>query len=289
MQSIAQDIQQWATTHYLPFGISPMALPQEIASKLSSFPQPPFAPAPIEERLSPKALHWGKSVLVFLFPYYQKSEPSNVSQYAQCLDYHHVVSSYLKEVEERLIRHVPTAKMAIQVDSTPLWERYMAWRAGLGVIGKNHCLIHPTYGSYCFIGSIVTDLDLPTSTPLSGSCMNCHACLRTCPGSCLGEKEDFRLCRSYLTQKKGDLAETEAAVLRQSPLIFGCDSCQTCCPHNRHIPNTPIPEFQSPRKGYITKEELESLSNREFSLYYKPFSLGWRGKKVLLRNLLILE
>ncbi len=96
---------------------------------------------------------------------------------------------------------------------------------------------------------------------------------------------DYHLCKSYLTQKKEPLTDREMEVIARTPLIFGCDECQRVCPHNKGVPITPIVEFRQNRLTMLRKEDIESLTNRQFRTTYgnRPFS--WRGKKILLRNL----
>ena len=160
----------------------------------------------------------------------------------------------------------------------------MAYLAGLGFYGWNQTFINPTWGSYTVIGTIMTTLELSPSVPLAQSCLQCGACLRACPGKALqGDHLDYRTCKSYLTQCKGELSEEEERIIGKTPLIFGCDVCQEVCPHNLDIPMTPIPEFQQVT-SYIEVEELEGMTNKEFKAKYGHKAWVWRGKKVLLRN-----
>ena len=165
----------------------------------------------------------------------------------------------------------------------------MAYLAGLGFYGKNNCFISPKWGSYVVIGTILTTLELEPNTPLTQSCMGCNRCITACLGQCLGHDEfKFDTCKSYLTQKKGELTSEEEHIIAKTPLVFGCDVCQEVCPHNKDIPTTPIPEFQSV-EPYIDIDELDSLTNKEFKAKYGPRAFSWRGKKILMRNQEIIE
>ena len=181
------------------------------------------------------------------------------------------------------------AQFSIHCDTSPLADRYMAYLAGLGFYGKNNCFISPKWGSYVVIGTILTTLELEPNTPLTQSCIGCNRCITACLGQCLGHDEfKFDTCKSYLTQKKGELTSEEEHIIAKTPLVFGCDVCQEVCPHNKDIPTTPIPEFQSV-EPYIDIDELDSLTNKEFKAKYGHRAFSWRGKKILMRNQEIIE
>ena len=165
----------------------------------------------------------------------------------------------------------------------------MAYLAGLGFYGKNNCFINPKWGSYVVIGTILTTLELKPNTPLEQSCMGCNRCITACLGQCLGH-DDFKYntCKSFLTQKKGELTDEEENILAKTPLVFGCDVCQEVCPHNKDIPTTPIPEFQQ-IEPYVNIDELEALTNKEFKAKYGRRAFSWRGKKILMRNQEIID
>lgn len=226
-----------------------------------------------------------KSIIVYLAPYYNGIEPENISMYATGEDYHYVCKKISSEVgsllSEQGYNHISFA------DSGPLLERKLAYAAGLGIIGDNGFLINEKYGSYTFIGYIITDLELPASEPIDKSCERCGACYKSCPGKALSENgfEETK-CLSYITQKKGKLTETEKALIKNTGCIWGCDICQKCCPLNKNIEVTPIDEFN---KNLILCIKNEYLSNNEFKEKYKNRAFTWRGKPVIYRNLSILD
>lgn len=183
----------------------------------------------------------------------------------------------------------PSAQFSIHCDTSSLADRYMAYLAGLGFYGKNNCFISPKWGSYVVIGTILTTLEFEPNTPLEQSCMSCNRCITACLGQCLGHEEfKYDTCKSYLTQKKGELTDREQHIIAKTPLVFGCDVCQEVCPHNQGIPATPIPEFQRV-EPYIDINELETLTNKEFKAKYGNRAFSWRGKKILMRNQNIIE
>ena len=272
------------------FGVASWPLPENAKSILYESNPCPFTAANVEERLLGTSLFTPKSAIVCLFPYYvEHKDPSNLSRYTWATDYHLVINEYLKKLIEKLQIMNTDAQFSIHCDTSPLADRYMAYLAGLGFYGKNNCFISPKWGSYVVIGTILTTLELEPDTPLTQSCMGCNRCITACLGQCLGHDEfKFDTCKSYLTQKKGELTSEEEHIIAKTPLVFGCDVCQEVCPHNKDIPTTPIPEFQSV-EPYIDIEELDSLTNKEFKAKYGHRAFSWRGKKILIRNQEIIE
>ena len=272
------------------FGVASWPLPENAKSILYESNPCPFTAANVEERLLGTSLFTPKSAIVCLFPYYvEHKDPSNLSRYTWATDYHLVINEYLKKLIEKLQIMNTDAQFSIHCDTSPLADRYMAYLAGLGFYGKNNCFISPKWGSYVVIGTILTTLELEPDTPLTQSCMECNRCITACLGQCLGHDEfKFDTCKSYLTQKKGELTSEEEHIIAKTPLVFGCDVCQEVCPHNKDISTTPIPEFQSV-EPYIDRDELDSLTNKEFKAKYGHRAFSWRGKKILIRNQEIIE
>lgn len=220
-----------------------------------------------------------QSVAVFLIPYSVGQKTTNLSVYAQVRDYH----LYARELSERLQLFLAQkgyeGKCRVCADTSPFAERDAALKAGLGVLGKNGLMIHPQYGSYCFIGeALLTEAIRPEPARDIQSCQGCGACLRACPTGAV-ELADRSRCLSEITQKK-HLTEEEWELLSQAECKWGCDICQSVCPENKNAIPTPIPFFQ---KDLIDRldQEILSLSEREWN--ERAFS--WRGRAVLKRNL----
>ena len=225
--------------------------------------------------------------VVMLFPYYTGKEcNSNISVYAYSEDYHIIVKKYLEKVAQ-FIKNQGDFKTEIYVDVSPNNDIMLAYSAGLGVIGKNGLLINDKYGTFHFIGYVMTDMPLKIDKPLKNECMNCNKCIKKCPSGAL-ENKDFTKCVSHITQKKGELSEFEKSLIKESKCAFGCDVCQMVCPMN-DFKITPLEDFKTNRITSIKKSDFEGLSNREFKEKYQNRAFSWRGKQVLIRNLNILE
>ena len=228
-----------------------------------------------------------KTVLVAAFPYYAGERPGNLSLYARGLDYHTVVTGRLNTICNFLSEKYENSHFLPGADNSPLPERQAAWRCGIGLRGKNGLVIVPPYGSYVFLGTILTDaeLDLPEHTP-APDCIGCGKCLSACPGNALGERGvEVSRCLSELTQKKGTLTAEEESLLKAHPLIWGCDRCQQVCPYNAHPALSPLLEFRERLVDNLVSADLEGLTNRTFREKYGDRSFAWRGPAPLRRNL----
>ena len=217
------------------------------------------------------------SLIAAVFPYLTPSSgDENLCLYARVSDYHIVVGNRLKTACDGLSAAFSDYHFIPFADSSVLSEVAAALRCGLGVLGKNRLLITPKYGSYVFIGAILTDLKLDYNDQPISFCPDCGRCAAACPTRTLSGKGD---CLSRISQKKGDLTDEEADLLRKGGLAWGCDICQNVCPLNADAAFTDLPEFLSGIKGRICAKDLDDLSSRAYN---------WRGRDVLERNLKIL-
>lgn len=227
-----------------------------------------------------------KSIIVCAFSYYNGAEKGNISRYAQGADYHIVAREKMKPICEFLGENGFFAESF--ADTGDLNERILANLSGIAFIGENQMAINENLGSYFFIGYIITDCELPVDMPNTAGCEGCGRCIAACPLGALSE-DGFceEKCLSYITQKKGELSLEEKETIKSVGTVWGCDICQEVCPHNRGLAVTPIAEF---RENLITDLKIdETLSNKEFKQIYGDRAFSWRGKKVLERNLKIVN
>ena len=164
---------------------------------------------------------------------------------------------------------VPLIKFEIFIDNSPIPEVYAAALSGLGVVGENRLLINERFGSWCFIGEIVTTLEVESENTLK-KCSLCGNCKLACPSGVHGAK-----CLSALSQQKNGLNDDEISLLRENNIVWGCDICAEVCPMNKNAGQTYIKEFiENYRDGYTLGEDI---SGRAYE---------WRGEKVVSRNYL---
>jgi epoxyqueuosine reductase len=199
-----------------------------------------------ERRINPRALmHEAKSVIVLGLNYgpdvdplavLERRDAGAISVYARHRDYHNVLRGKLKQLAAFLVAAARPEKANVKVfvDTAPLLEKPLAARAGLGWQGKHTNLVSREFGSWLFLGAILTDLDLPPDAPELDHCGQCHACLDACPTKAFPApyRIDARRCISYLTiEHQGPIPrELRSAIGNR---IYGCDDCLAVCPWNK--------------------------------------------------------
>ena len=243
-----------------------------------------------EIRLNPEGLLPGaRSLVSVALNYYpavrRDSSLPHIAYYAYGEDYHVVMKKMLRRLwlevggrqgESNLkpSSELPQAEIKCGTDvrfftdSAPLLERYWAWRAGLGWIGKNTHLVILGRGSFFFLGEILTTLEADRyDVPQKTRCGICRRCLDACPTGALTAPRqlDANRCISYLTiEHKGEIPPREAA--RLGNRLYGCDTCQQVCPWNRFATPTQVEAFRpNPSLLTLRKEELDTLSREEYN------------------------
>ncbi|MDX2470384.1 MAG: tRNA epoxyqueuosine(34) reductase QueG [SAR324 cluster bacterium] len=239
---------------------------------------------------------WAKSIIALAFPY--KTAPPKgweverpISRYAWGMDYHkelvRLIKPIITELKLELKDTHPNLQMRICVDSAPLPEKLIAQRAGLGFIGRNSLLIHPSYGSFVFLVEILTNLELKTSEAYQGpDCGGCKECLDHCPGGAITADGfvNAKLCASYLTiEKKGELTKIEKKITKHR--LFGCDSCQDCCPYNHAAPTQEASPFLPLERWQgVNAELVKSWTEADFETLKINSPLKRAGLAGLKRN-----
>lgn len=214
-----------------------------------------------------------KTIILLLFPYKVKEEsPELISRYSSVPDYHRVCDQYLTRITEKLKETYSDNKFEWFIDNSPIPEVYSAACAGLGVYGENGLLINERWGSWCFIGEIITDLKIDCKKQLK-KCSLCGNCKKACPRGIHGTE-----CLSAVSQKKKELNFDEIKALKSCKIIWGCDICANVCPMNQNAKTTYIKEFIEGYKNSYSKGE--DITGRAFE---------WRGEKVIKRNYEILN
>jgi epoxyqueuosine reductase len=258
-----------------------------------------FEEKDIEKRTEPALIfNQPKSIISIALAYPSKMKTLVVSKKGErrgifCraswgTDYHTVLRDRLKKLEEFIAEKVPEARFKSMVDTGELVDRAVAERAGIGWSGKNCSIITPEFGSYVYLGEMVTNIPFEPDTPMEDRCGSCNKCVEVCPTGALvqGGQLDAQRCIAFVTQTKGFLADEFKEKLGNR--IYGCDTCQTVCPENKrkdfhfHPEMEPDPEIAKP-----LLKPLLTISNREFKEKFGHVSGSWRGKKPIQRNAII--
>ncbi len=156
-----------------------------------------------------------------------------ISAYARGKDYHDVIKSGLKRVA-RALQAASGGDVKVFVDTAPLMEKPLAEAAGLGWQGKHTNLVSRDFGSWLFLGAILTTAEMPVDAPETDHCGSCRRCLDVCPTKAFPQpyRLDARRCIAYLTiEHKGHIADEFRAAIGNR--VFGCDDCLAVCPWNK--------------------------------------------------------
>lgn len=227
------------------------------------------------------------TAIMIAIPYFTQAamdSKRNISAYAVSKDYHLYFAELFNEIIPQLKQVYPEYQFYGFADHSPIAEIDAAAASGLGIIGKNGLLITEKYSSYVFIGEIITDMMTPCSVTPIRFCENCNKCKSYCPSQSCGD------CLSALTQKKGDLTDTERNHLTYFQSAWGCDICQEVCPHTQKaIENktifSPIPFFEQDPIAHVTTQIIDNMTDTEFS----KRAYAWRGRETIHRNLEMID
>ncbi|QDQ00157.1 tRNA epoxyqueuosine(34) reductase QueG [Lysinibacillus fusiformis] len=204
------------------------------------------------------------------------------------VDYHTALRERLKLLSAWLEHRVEGVRIESMVDTGALVDRAVAERAGIGWSGKNCSIITPEFGSYVYLGELITNIPFAPDTPMEDECGDCRLCLDVCPTGALieGGQLDSQRCIAFLTQTKGTLPDEFRTHIGNR--LYGCDTCQTVCPKNKGKINWIHEEFKpDPEIAKPLLVPLLTISNREFKDKFGHVSGSWRGKKPIQRNAIL--
>jgi epoxyqueuosine reductase len=249
-------------------------------------------------RIDPTLLVPGaKSVITLMFNYFpsqqQRKTAPKISKYAFGKDYHEVIKGKLNNFLLILQEKIGDIRGRGFVDSAPVLERAWAQRSGLGWIGKNGNLITKQQGSFLFIATLITDLELVYDDPFAKDyCGSCTRCIDACPTNAILNNKVINAsrCISYFTIELKDMLIPGEMHGKFQNWMFGCDVCQDVCPWNRFSKPTaeagfaPVPEILN-----LTTKEWEDITEETFRKIFKESPLKRAKFKGIQRNLKFLN
>lgn len=247
-----------------------------------------------ELRIDPTRLVPGaRSVITLLLNYFpsesQPAESPKIAKYAYGKDYHEVIRNKLNALLSLIKEHIGEVNGRGFVDSAPVLERTWAQRSGLGWVGKNGNLINKQQGSYFFIATLITDLELHYDDPFAKDyCGTCTRCVDACPTDAIlpNKVVDGSKCISYFTIELKDMLIPPNLKGQFDNWMFGCDTCQDVCPWNRFSQQhteaafTPIPEIL-----HFGTKEWEEITEESFKQIFRNSPLKRTKFAGIKRNL----
>ena len=270
-------------THPMPFKrLEKVLWERREAGYLSGFEK-----GSLKERCCPK-LHFDRvrSIIAAAYPYqlYEDIKSNGlkgtISSSAVGQDYHRLLKTKLERAARFISERTEGFEYQIMIDTSPLADREVAYRSGIGYYGRNCSIIVPSAGSAVFLGEMLTNLELEPDRQLEDDCGECTACIDSCPTGALVKPYTLNAakCISNITQKRGVVPRELRDKMGTS--LYGCDRCLQSCPHNR------TGSCGQDITG-IDLEELIKMDSREFNKRYKHSAWGWRGLNIIKRNAVI--
>jgi len=249
-----------------------------------------------DKRLDPtKLVDGAKSVISLLLNYYPQEEQNKdsfkLSKYAYGQDYHHVIKSKLRQLQEFISEEIGEVQGRAFVDSAPVLDKAWAAKSGLGWIGKHSNLLTQQTGSFYFIAELIVDLDLEYDSRVTDHCGSCTACIDACPTAAIFEPYvvDGSKCISYFTiELKNEIPNEFHG--KFDDWMFGCDICQDVCPWNRFSKPHSEPLFNPhPEMLAMTKKDWEEITEDVFKKIFQKSAVKRTKYSGLKRNIKFLK
>ncbi|WP_324028374.1 tRNA epoxyqueuosine(34) reductase QueG [Maribacter sp. BPC-D8] len=249
-----------------------------------------------DKRLDPRLLVEGsKSVISLLLNYYpeetQTEDSYKISKYAYGQDYHHIIKTKLRQLQEFITEEIGEVNGRAFVDSAPVLDKAWAAKSGLGWIGKNSNLLTQQVGSFYFIAELIVDLELEYDHAVTDHCGTCTACIDACPTQAIVDPYvvDGSKCISYFTiELKNELPNEMKGSF--DDWMFGCDVCQDVCPWNRFSKPHNEPLFNpNPDLLSMTKKDWEEITVDVFQKVFKKSAVKRTKFDGLSRNIEFLK
>lgn len=259
-----------------------------------------YIPNNIDKRNNPQLiLENAQSIIVCSLFYFPGNPPeinqtnyAKISRYAQGTDYHYILLDKVKILENFIRELIPDIQTKSYTDTVHILEKYFAQKSGIGWQGKNSLIISPKYGSYFFIGVILTNYLFESDKPMQDYCGTCMRCMNACPTNALVQPKllDSSACIAYWTvEAKPDEEIPDIVKELNTEWIFGCDICQEVCPYNRKLLDiTYVSEFINPNNFYFDINNLDNFSKEDFDSRFPKSPVKRRKYEGFIKNAKVL-
>lgn len=247
----------------------------------------------IDERVNPKLLLDNAKTIISIAVAYPNKLPEmpkkstykrgKFSPSSWGIDYHDILTEKMSKLAQAISELTDEFDHKAMVDTGALVDTAVARRAGIGFIGKSGLVISKEFGSYMFLGELITNLDIEPDEPVDYGCGDCDRCVTFCPTEALNGDTTMnaKRCLSFQTQTTGMIDEEFR--IKTKSILYGCDICQIVCPYNKGIENTSQTPID-PELAYPELQPFIRLTNKEFKEKFGEIAGSWRGKNVLQRN-----
>lgn len=235
-----------------------------------------------------------RSLIALALNYYtphqhpQGPDSAKISRYGWGRDYHKVLHKKLKAFCEWLEAQNPQIRARYYADTGPIQDKFWAQAAGIGWVAKNSNVITREYGSWVFLGEVLTNLELPPDSPHPEHCGTCTRCLDACPTGAITQPfvVDANRCIAYHTIENRDPQLPEAIASHLQGWVAGCDICQEVCPWNQRFAKpTNIPEFEPyPHNLTVKLTDLAQLSDTDWDQRFPASALRRIKPEMFRRN-----
>ena len=235
-----------------------------------------------------------RSIICVALNYYtphqhsEHPEDGKISRYGWGRDYHKVMGQKLKALTNWLQQQEQAIVARYSVDTAPIQDKFWAQQAGIGWIAKNSNVITRKYGSWIFLGEILTNLELQPDTPHTQHCGSCTRCLDACPTNAIAKPfvVDANRCIAYHTIENRSLSLPPQIASKLSGWVAGCDICQDVCPWNqRFAQETDIADFQPYPDNIQPKlEDLATIEQTDWDHQFRASALRRIKPQMLRRN-----
>ncbi len=235
-----------------------------------------------------------RSVICVALNYYTPHDRPNGAQYAKISrygwgrDYHRILHKKLKALCTWLESQGDDIQARYYADTGPVQDKFWAQQAGIGWVAKNSNVITRDYGSWVFLGEVLTNLELVGDRPHTSHCGTCTRCLDACPTGAITQPfiVDANRCIAYHTIENRAETLPDPITPHLQGWVAGCDICQDVCPWNqRFAQETDVTDFQPyPDNVAPTLVELAEMSDQDYDRRFPASALRRIKPNMMRRN-----